>query len=180
MRGSESALIFCEALAWSRWRSGSTSGSRAAVRARAERWKLLVEAFLALGVVFVTLAIPLALDARWTSAAWALEGAAIFWFGIRQQRRLARAFGMLLHWALAVSYGTAYSISRRWVRSWRRSFIGGVLLAFAGLWTALLIRRAGARVTAFERGLEAFAFVWGTLWWLFAAWHGDRFALASE
>ena len=34
--------------------------------------RLLVESFLALGVVFGTLAIPLALDGRWTAAAWAI------------------------------------------------------------------------------------------------------------
>jgi len=36
-------------------------------------------------VLFATLAIPLAFDARWTSAAWALEGAAAVWVGLRQQ-----------------------------------------------------------------------------------------------
>ena len=34
----------------------------------------LCETFIALGVVFGTLAIPLALDGHWTAAAWALEG----------------------------------------------------------------------------------------------------------
>ena len=42
--------------------------------------RLLAEAFLALGVVFASLAIPLALDGRWTAAAWALEGAATWRF----------------------------------------------------------------------------------------------------
>src|SRR6185436_8543586 len=51
-----------------------------------ENIRLLVEAFIALGVVFATLAIPLALDGRWTSATWALEGAAILWIGLRQSR----------------------------------------------------------------------------------------------
>ncbi|MGF2538272.1 DUF2339 domain-containing protein, partial [Pseudomonas aeruginosa] len=40
--------------------------------ASAGRTSLLVEICLALGVVFGTLAIPLGLDARWTSAAWAV------------------------------------------------------------------------------------------------------------
>src|SRR6185369_1022269 len=48
--------------------------------------RMLVEAFLALGVVFGTLAIPMALDGRWTSAAWALEGTAAVWVGLRQNR----------------------------------------------------------------------------------------------
>ena len=49
-----------------------------------QRAQLLVETCLALGVVFGSLAIPLGLDARWTSAAWAVEGAGIFWMALRQ------------------------------------------------------------------------------------------------
>ncbi|MBM3342033.1 MAG: DUF2339 domain-containing protein, partial [Betaproteobacteria bacterium] len=58
--------------------------------------RLLVESFLALGIGFITLAVPLAFDGRWTSAVWAVEGAAIVWVGVRQNRWLARAFGVLL------------------------------------------------------------------------------------
>ena len=65
---------------------------------------LLVETCIALGVVFGTLAIPLGLDARWTSAAWAIEGAGIFWLGLRQQRRLARAFALLLQGAAGLAF----------------------------------------------------------------------------
>ncbi|WP_207938054.1 DUF2339 domain-containing protein, partial [Pseudomonas sp. 51_B] len=50
------------------------------------RAMLLGETCLALGVLFTSLAIPLGLDARWTSAAWAVEGAGIFWLGLRQHR----------------------------------------------------------------------------------------------
>ena len=48
------------------------------------------------GLGFVTLAVPLALDGRWTSAVWAVEGAAVFWMGRRQGRWLARAAGLAL------------------------------------------------------------------------------------
>ena len=65
---------------------------------------LLVETCLALGVIFATLAIPLGLDARWTSAAWAVEGAGIFWLGLRQQRRLARAFALFLQAAAGLAF----------------------------------------------------------------------------
>jgi uncharacterized membrane protein len=65
---------------------------------------LLVETCLALGVVFGTLAIPLGLDARWTSAAWAVEGAGIFWLGLRQRRSLARAFALLLQAGAALAF----------------------------------------------------------------------------
>ena len=65
---------------------------------------LLAETCLALGVIFASLAIPLGLDARWTSAAWAVEGAGIFWLGLRQQRPLARAFALLLQVGSALAF----------------------------------------------------------------------------
>ena len=70
----------------------------------AGRALLLVETCMALGVVFGTLAIPLGLDARWTSAAWAVEGAGIFWMGLRQRRSLARAFALLLQAGAALAF----------------------------------------------------------------------------
>lgn len=54
-----------------------------------ERGRRLVITFLALGAGFTTLAIPLALSARWTSMAWALEGLGILWIGrLQRQARL--------------------------------------------------------------------------------------------
>ncbi|VVQ06253.1 DUF2339 domain-containing protein [Pseudomonas fluorescens] len=68
------------------------------------RTLLLAQTCLALGVIFATLAIPLGLDARWTAAAWAVEGAGIFWLGLRQQRPLARAFALLLQLGSALAF----------------------------------------------------------------------------
>ena len=65
---------------------------------------LLAETCLALGVIFASLAIPLGLDARWTAAAWAVEGAGIFWLGLRQQRPLARGFALLLQLGSALAF----------------------------------------------------------------------------
>jgi uncharacterized membrane protein len=78
--------------------------ARLLVSRTGDRAALLVETCLALGVVFGSLAIPLGLDARWTSAAWAVEGAGIFWLGLRQQRSLARAFALLLQFGAAVAF----------------------------------------------------------------------------
>ncbi len=66
------------------------------------RTRLLVDGYFALGVIFGTLAIPLGLDARWTSAAWAVEGAGIYWLAVRQDRAIGRAFGLLLQFGAAV------------------------------------------------------------------------------
>ncbi|MGY2190132.1 hypothetical protein D3C81_530230 [compost metagenome] len=70
----------------------------------AGRTLLLAETCLALGVIFTSLAIPLGLDARWTTAAWAVEGAGILWLGLRQQRPLARAFALLLQLGSALMF----------------------------------------------------------------------------
>jgi len=134
---------------------------------RGEGLRLLVESFVALGIVFLTLTLPLALDGRWTSAAWALEGAAVAWMGLRQQRRLAFAFGVLLQVAAAVFY-----LDARHGRDWGSMplanpvFLGGAMIALAGLFTAWAMARAAQKTGTPPRALNYAALAWGTLWWV--------------
>ena len=79
----------------------------------ARELRVLVEAQLALGVAFVTVAVPLALDARWTSAAWALQGAALVWLAFRQQRKLALLAGLALQALSGVAYVEQAPVRRR-------------------------------------------------------------------
>lgn len=65
---------------------------------------LLAEAYAIVAGIFVTLAIPLGLEGQWTSAAWAVEGAGMFWLGARQQRPYARLL------ALLVLFGAAFKL----------------------------------------------------------------------
>jgi uncharacterized membrane protein len=97
----------------------------------AGRTLLLGETCLALGVIFASLAIPLGLDARWTTAAWAVEGAGIFWLGLRQQRPLARAFALLLQLGSALAFLSE-------LHSSESSLLGGVPLGALLLGIALL------------------------------------------
>lgn len=64
---------------------------------------VLIESFIALSIMFFTLAIPLALDAEWTSASWALEATGLVWVGLRQNRLRPRIAGYVLHAAAAVA-----------------------------------------------------------------------------
>lgn len=57
---------------------------------------LLAEAYAIVAVIFATLAIPLGLEGVWTCSAWAVEGAGMYWLGVRQQRPYARAFAYLV------------------------------------------------------------------------------------
>jgi uncharacterized membrane protein len=148
-------------------------------RVRRESWRMLTESFLAMGVVFATLAIPLALDARWTSAAWALEGAAIYWIGIRQRRGLARAFALFLELAAGAAFIHAYPRMSADIPLADAVFIGAMLVALAGLWTHRMIAKAGDVVGEGERQLSPFAFLWGLAWLLFAGVHEiDAFVAA--
>lgn len=57
---------------------------------------LLAEAYVVIAVIFLTLSIPLALEGLWTGAAWAVEGAGMYWLGLRQQRPYARALAYVV------------------------------------------------------------------------------------
>ncbi len=148
-----------------------------AARARrgheASRW--LGECFLALGLGFVTLAVPLALDARWTSAVWAVEGAAVYWLGRRQARWLPRAAGLALQGLAAIAYLSAIGHVR--AAAWPLAnpvFIGALMLAASAFALAWWTRepRAGsqgwdAKLSAVESSLSPLLLWVGFLWWQF-------------
>jgi uncharacterized membrane protein len=130
-----------------------------------EGLRLLAETFLALGVVFGSLAIPLALEGRWTSAAWALEGAAIVWVGIRQQRLPARVFGITLQFLAGAAFLADQS---RLAVSWpiaNSAYLGCVFLALGGLFCAWYLDRHHTAVTEPERTVAVALFAWGIAWW---------------
>jgi uncharacterized membrane protein len=127
--------------------------------------RMLVEAFLALGVVFATLAIPLALDGRWTAAAWALEGAAVLWIGVRQRRLLARAFGVLLQLGAGIAFLFAGGV-RGDVPLFNSFYLGCLFIALAGLFSNWWLERNRVGLTRWEPVLAVVLFAWGSLWWL--------------
>lgn len=110
-------------------------------RRRGDSLKLLVESFLALGIVFGTLAIPFALDGRWTAAAWALEGAGIVWVGLRQKQVLAWGFGVLVQVGAWVSFIASVSGLQPEVAATSNLWLGFLLLAVTGLLMAMNFRR---------------------------------------
>ena len=140
------------------------------------RLRLLVEAFLALGVAFLTIAIPLALDGHWTSALWAAEGAALVWVGVRQARVLARLAGLALQVAAGLAFldaGPAWTGS---VPVLNGDGLGLLILALAGLFSSFYLERHGATLWPLESGLTWLFLAWGGAWWLALGAHEtDRF-----
>jgi uncharacterized membrane protein len=135
-------------------------------RRAGENLRLLTESFLALGVGFGTLAIPLAFDGRITSAAWALEGAAIVWVSARQARVLGLAFGLALQFAAGIAF--LFDVEKGYGPTpVLNSFcLGCVFVALGGLFcSAYLERRRGDSAQSWEPGIAALLLGWGALWW---------------
>lgn len=143
-------------------------------RQSGRHYALLSETMLALAVIFGSLALPLGLDGEWTSAAWAVEAAGVYWVGVRQQRIHARLFALLLMFGSAVFFaielrpgGEASAIDGSW--------LGGLMLAAAFWWAYRLLRLAPAAcLHAFETRLRPWLIAGGCLFVAllpFLCWH---------
>ncbi|MBL8245280.1 MAG: DUF2339 domain-containing protein, partial [Rhodanobacteraceae bacterium] len=150
-------------LALWRWRAGSL--------------RLLVESFFALAVVFATLAIPLAFDGRWTSAAWALQGAGMVWVGLRQKQALVWRFGILLQFGAWIAFVRVLTGIDPLRALSEHISLGFLLLGATGVFLALTLRKqsqpvgddedaARARFGSWAGAFIAIAVVWllGGLW----------------
>jgi uncharacterized membrane protein len=168
MRGVEfgnafSALglgVFYTALALALWRH------------RSAKIKLLVESFLALGVVFGTLTIPFALDGRWTSAAWALEGAGVVWVGLRQRQRLTMLFGLFVQACAWISFIGAISGLDTQAAKQSNLWLGFLILAGTGFFMATTFRAQkddSGEQFAFPRAATAFLGL-AAIWFMAGAW----------
>lgn len=136
---------------------------------------LLVVAFLALGVVFASLVIPLALDGRWTAAAWALEGAALLWIGLRQQRLAPRLFGLLLQLGAGLAFLLTVWTEVTAPPLFNNAMLGMMMVALAGLFSAYVLQRHAAALRGWEQPLSALLLGWGVLWWLaMGLWEIER------
>lgn len=155
-------------------------------RLRRNQLRLLVESFLALAIALLTLAVPLALDANWNAAAWALEGAAILWMGLRQQRALPTTAGLLLQFAAGAIWIWRPSAATAAVPVLNAAFLGPLLISASGVISARLLRvRPLVRLQGEERLLSAAMLAWGLGWWLFGAgrevvtWVPDRWIVSA-
>lgn len=132
------------------------------LRRHAEHMRLLAHSFLALGLAFVTLAIPLGLNASWTALAWVLEGAGLIWVGSAQAQRRMVLSGV----ALQVLAGMAWAGFMARDPSLIAGTTSGSVLALAALAGAALLWRA--RDEAGENlALSRLLLVGGLAVWLF-------------
>ena len=154
--------------------------------------KLLAEAFLALGVIFASMAIPFALAPTQTAAAWALEGAGLLWLGLRQNRLSVRAFGLILQFGAGIAFlshfndyfvqgagdtinnlvfGDLSKDTTNNIASYTKPFINGeffssMMLAIAGIFSARLLFKSFKGRQSWEDGFSPVILAWGLIWLL--------------
>jgi len=153
------------ALAWSALAVAALYASLAWWLLRVRRVTLLGQSFAALALGFATLAVPLALSARWTSASWAVEGAALVWLGLRQHRRLPEAAGILLQFLAAIAYFYGVMVDYPEAQSGELLIVNGhalsvLMLAVSAFFLSWLYEREGA-----NRAVVWVFFLLGSFWW---------------
>jgi uncharacterized membrane protein len=143
--------IFYVALAW--W----------VLTRKRETLQFLGECFLALGVGFGTLTLPLALDGRWTSAAWAIEGVGLLWVGLKQNRMLPTLSGLALQLLGAGAFTFGWGLTSHHGADNQNMFLGVAFIALAG-WAcgALLHHFKQSKWSLLKNSLA----IWGWLWWV--------------
>jgi uncharacterized membrane protein len=141
----------------------------AATRARTEAgFPLLSRAYAALAIIFATIAIPFALDDRYTVAFWSVEAAGVYWIAVRQDARFGRAFALLVEVGAGLVFvlgDFAGADDRLFLNAF---FVGAMLIGIAGLVIARMADGAARILAAGERALIPAVFGWGALWWLAA------------
>ncbi len=133
-------------------------------RTQEKNFELLTQAFIALAVAFATIAVPLALDDRWTAIAWAMEGAALVWIGVRQTTTLAKLTGTALAFA-----GGAEFVSYGWVDNLgipvlNGNFMGGALIALSSLYSSRMLH-TDQRGRDWQKLAAIGLMAWGLVWW---------------
>jgi uncharacterized membrane protein len=134
--------------------------------ARRQTWATQLKLpFLAIALVFLTLAIPYAFGARVTVGLWALEGAGLVWVSVRQGSVFGRGSGLLLQAAAALvgildldRFATVPPLLNP-------VFLNGLLLASAGIASAAMLHLGRGTLRSFEAKLPQAAFLWGAAWW---------------
>ncbi len=133
-------------------------------RTQEQNFALLAQAFIALSVAFGTVAIPLALDDRWTAIAWALEGSAMVWIGVRQSTTLAKLTGTALAFAAGVEFINYGWIDDLGIPVLNGNFMGGALIALSAIYSSWNLL-SDERGRDWQKYASIGLLVWGLGWW---------------
>jgi uncharacterized membrane protein len=122
---------------------------------------VIAYAHLGIAAFLATIAVPLAFDAQVTSAFWAAEGAAVLWYGIRTQRALAQATGLLMQLAAGVALLLGWPALHRGLPVANDAVLGAALLVAAALFSTRLLQRIAGTTPV----TPVLPLGWAALWW---------------
>jgi uncharacterized membrane protein len=127
----------------------------------------LSKAFLALGLIFLTLAIPLIFDTTQTASLWALEGAAIIWVNMRQKNIFCRSFGVVLQFGAGLWLYLSGPIYPQGIAVFNSYYISSAIVSIAALFSAYLYNRYKETLSPIEKKLAPSTAlgIWGMMWW---------------
>ena len=133
-------------------------------RTQEKNFELLTQAFVALAVAFATIAVPLALDERWTAIAWASEAAALVWIGVRQQTTLAKLTGTALLFGAGAEFIDYGWVNNLGIPVLNGNFVGGTLIALFSLYASRLLM-TDDRGRDWQKYASIGLLIWGLGWW---------------
>ncbi len=126
-----------------------------------ERTLLLAQSFLALSVVFFTIAVPYIFDADVSAALWSLESAGVIWIALKQNRRLTRYFGELLLFVSLFVYPDSvgiYGLSMA-------EYLGYMVITIATLVSAYLLDSHKKSLPSIDAAIAKIFLALGFVWW---------------
>jgi len=94
-----------------------------------------------------------------------LEGAAIVWVGVRQEKILARGFGIFLQFAAGVAFFFSLGEPRGGAPVFNSFYLGCVMISVAGLFSAWYLKQQRHRLSPEVASVATGLFCWGVVWW---------------
>ena len=117
---------------------------------------VMKQAFAALALLFVTLAVPLGLDGVWTASAWALEAALVYAFGMKLRQPHTRLAALAVFVLAAVAQLGDWQLFPRGSETLMGGSVAGTLWLMGGgaamAWTWF---RQPEKLAAWENGFQA-------------------------
>ncbi len=143
--------------------------------AKRERTELLSQSFLALGVVFLTIAVPYIFDADMSAVLWSLESSAIIWLSLKQSYKYRRYFGEILLLISIFVYPDSISLDGISVVE----YIGYIIIIIASLLASYLLNTHQKQLSKLDRYMpNILLFLSIVLWFDSAIWVIDKFDIS--
>ncbi len=125
---------------------------------------ILQQSYLGLGIAFMTLAAPIAFEAKITSALWAVEGCAVAWVSVRQRNLLGHLFGAGLLFAASIAYFLEPQASSN-LALLNSNFLGIALIALSFAFYARTVRLSDYS-EKLKQPVAIIAWGYAAMWWV--------------